>query len=370
MRDTHAKAFTVAGATKMDLLAGLNDSIATLLESGGTITDFRKDFDHLVAKHGWNYKGSRGWRTSVIFNTNMRTAHMAGRWKQIQRTKAQRPYLIYMTVGDQRVRPAHNAWLRIVLPVDDPWWDTHMPPNGWGCRCYVNTANDKQLARWELEVGKAPPIKTSERINTATGEIYGQVPKGIDTGWDYNPGKAWLAPDIAFGQKLMQLPASIRREVLSNNGAHLREMGKSWRSWLLARSGQAPQGYAHTVGYLPNQVIDKLVEKGIPPKGAAVIVYDRQTDHLLGTHKPQAKRIPPEWLLNLPDELNDYQAVLLHKGNLVFVLKETAGGRNARAVIQINFKRKGDAYNSVRSLGVVDAKTFRKSEYELVDGKL
>ncbi|MDX2350644.1 MAG: phage minor head protein [Porticoccus sp.] len=368
MGEAHAKAFTVAGAMKMDLVGDIHESIISALENGTTIADF--DFDGIVAKHGWNYKGSRGWRTNVIFNTNLRTAHMAGRWKQIQRVKKQRPWMIYMTVGDEAVRPEHANWNKQVLSVDDPWWDTHYPPNGWGCRCYINTASQKQLDRQGLTPDKPSPIKTTERINTRTGEIFGDVPVGIDTGWNYNVGKAWLGSDIAFGKKLMELPQAIRAEVLANNSGHVSEMGKSWRGWLLERNGQKPQNYAHTVGYLPSSVIDTLTAKGIQPIGASIVVFDRQTNHLVGGHKSPLKRIPPKWLSNLPEELSDYKAILLHKNDLVFVLKETASGKNGRAVIQVNLRRKGQAFNSVRSLSVLDKSSLKGKDYELLEGKL
>jgi SPP1 gp7 family putative phage head morphogenesis protein len=370
MGEAHAKAFTVAGAMKMDLVNDFHESIASALENGTTLADFRKDFDSIVAKHGWEYKGSRGSRTRVIFNNNLRPAQMAGRWKQIQRVKTQRPYLVYRTVGDSNVRPEHEKWNAIALPVDDPWWDIHYPPNDYGCRCYIVTATERQLKRWGIEVVKPPPIKMTDRVNTRTGESFGEVPEGIGVGWNYNVGKAWLGSDISFGKKLMELPPAIRTEVLSNNGAHIGQLSKSWKTWLVERNGQPPQNYAHTVGYLPTKVIDKLQGRDINPAGATIVVFDRQTNHLIGGHKSPSKRIPPTWLTNLPEELQDYKAVLLHKNDLVFVLKETAGGKNGRAIVQVNMKRKGQEFNSVRSLSVLDASSLKGKDYELLDGKL
>ncbi|MCZ7600797.1 MAG: phage head morphogenesis protein [Gammaproteobacteria bacterium] len=118
--DAHARAFVVAGATKADLLADIRAAVDDALAEGTTITDFRKRFDEIVERHGWSYRGKRGWRTRVMFDTNIRTAHAAGRWQQIQRTKARRPWLIYQTAGDERVRPLHQTWHHITLPADDP----------------------------------------------------------------------------------------------------------------------------------------------------------------------------------------------------------------------------------------------------------
>lgn len=369
MGQAQAKGFTVAGATKMDLLDDFHQAVLSAIENGSTVTDFRKDFDAIVARHGWSYKGSRGWRSSLIFNTNLRTANMAGRWQQIQRVKKLRPWLVYMTVDDSRVRQLHRQWHKTALVVDDPWWDTHYPPNGWGCRCSIISATKAQAERLGANFDSAPPINKTERVDTATGEVV-DVPEGVDLGWDYNVGKAWLGSDIAFGKKLMQLPSGFRAEVLSNNSGHIAAMTKSWQSWLTSRSGEQPRGYAHTVGYLPSSVIDTLIAKGVQPVGAAIVVFDRQINHITGEHKPASKRIPPEWLTNLPAELEDYQAVLLHEDDLVFVLKETDAGKNARAVIEVNFKKKGAAFNSLRSLGSISIRNLKGKDYELIEGKL
>ena len=79
----HTRAFTVAGATKDALLADFRTAIDTAIAQGTTLDTFRKDFDTIVAKHGWSYNGTRGWRSRVIYDTNLSTAYAAGRWQQM-----------------------------------------------------------------------------------------------------------------------------------------------------------------------------------------------------------------------------------------------------------------------------------------------
>lgn len=88
----------VAGAMKLDLLADLKAAVVKGLTQGTTLAEFRKDFDTIVAKHGWTGSGSEAgvaWRTRLIYETNLRTAWQAGRWAQVQvqEGKARRPYL-------------------------------------------------------------------------------------------------------------------------------------------------------------------------------------------------------------------------------------------------------------------------------------
>lgn len=56
----------------------------------------------------------------------------------------------YMTVGDDRVRPNHAACDGVILPKEDPFWQTHWPPNGWRCRCQVVPVFDKTRIRRPL----------------------------------------------------------------------------------------------------------------------------------------------------------------------------------------------------------------------------
>ena len=75
---------------------------------------------------------------------------------------------------------------------DDPWWETHYPPNGWGCRCIVQQLAEADLDRYGYEVSpEAPPVAMTERtLNTPDGPVAIQVPEGIDPGWSYNVGKS------------------------------------------------------------------------------------------------------------------------------------------------------------------------------------
>lgn len=360
--EAHAKAFTVAGAIKADLLKDLHKDVTQAIENGESIGQFRKRFAETVHQHGWSYKGDPGWRTRVIYDTNMRTAHMAGRWKQIEQNKTQRPYLIYMTVRDERVRETHRSWHRLALKVDDPFWSTHYPPNGWGCRCYVISATEKQIEKMGIEVASNPGIQKTERINTKTGEVYGDVPVGIDTGWDYNVGKAWLGPDAAFGEKLMQLPASLRTPASADIFNATVNQTKSWQSWL-TQIAAAPKanGYSHTAGFLQTDVISALAKTNIVPKNAAIIAPAEQLTDL----------IDKDWIQLLPNRLANYKAALLHKPTqrLVFVLPDNIEKTN-RAIAEVEISANGQNANTVKVLKTESIKTLRQNDYELIAGEL
>ncbi|MDA8170308.1 MAG: hypothetical protein M0Z48_00565 [Nitrospiraceae bacterium] len=57
-----------------------------------------------------------------------------------------------------------------------------------------------EMSRDGLKVNKAPDDGTYEWTNPHTGEII-EVPKGIDPGWAYNPGKVagGLVSPVPFG---------------------------------------------------------------------------------------------------------------------------------------------------------------------------
>ena len=192
----HDRAFMVAGAMKADLLADLRAAVDKAISTGTSLQEFRRDFSKIVQKHGWtDYKGEFGWRTKVIYETNMRASYAAGRYAQLNDPAmiAARPYWRY--VHNDSVlhpRPLHVSWDGLVLKHDDPWWRTHFPPGGWGCRCRVVAASKKD--RQATTKTKAPNDGTW-KYTDRWGEIH-TLPRGIDYGWAHAPGATWK-PDLA-----------------------------------------------------------------------------------------------------------------------------------------------------------------------------
>lgn len=201
--EDHVKAFTVAKAMRTDILADIYNEVDRALSKGMTLQDFKKNLTPTLQAKGWWGKKLVGDETGAqvvqlgsprrlktIFNVNIQTAYQVGHYRDMTDPDvlAARPYWRYVAVNDSRTRPQHRMWHNTILPADDPWWDTHYPPNGWNCRCTVVSMSKSEMERDEYKVGKSPKVKTYEWIDKTTGEII-DVPEGIDPGWAYNPGK-------------------------------------------------------------------------------------------------------------------------------------------------------------------------------------
>lgn len=196
----HTRAFVVAGAIKADLIQDLRNAVEQAIAEGTTLATFREAFDETVSKHGWSYVGGRNWRSRLIFETNIRTSYAAGRWKQMNDPDLLklRPYLLYRHGDSRYPRPQHLAWDGLVLPADDPWWKTHYPPNGWGCKCRVFSISKRELkAMGKTGPDRAPNDGSYEWTDKRTGDVH-TVPAGIDPGWAYNVGeKTDWTPDLS-----------------------------------------------------------------------------------------------------------------------------------------------------------------------------
>jgi SPP1 gp7 family putative phage head morphogenesis protein len=220
----HRAEFTVAKSAGFDILGDVADALDRVIAEGRTFQQFKADLrPHLEAKGWWGHKevvdpadgqakmATLGTprRLKTIFDCNVRVSHAAGQWERIQRVKEQRPYLMYDPVHDRRTRPQHLAWGNVVLPVDDPWWDTHYPPNGWRCRCRVRQLGPRDLDREGLVVTRPLPDRMVTFTNARTGEMT-RVPKGIDPGWATNVGKTGHAQaERAMVVKLDQAPPAM-----------------------------------------------------------------------------------------------------------------------------------------------------------------
>jgi len=198
-QEAHDRAFTVAKAMRQDILEDIRAEVNKAISEGTTLSEFRANLEPTLQRKGWwgrKVIGDREvqlgspYRLRTIFQTNVNVAYQAGRYKQMTDPDvlSARPYFMYDAVNDSRTRPQHLGWDGLVLPADDPFWDTHYPPNGWGCRCSVVSVSPEEMEAEDLTVSSRPGKETYEWVNPATGVVE-DVPEGIDPGWAYNPGK-------------------------------------------------------------------------------------------------------------------------------------------------------------------------------------
>lgn len=97
---------------------------------------------------------NRRWLKTEYDHT-VASANMTEKWQKFQEQKHLYPNLRYETVGDAKVRPEHQVWDGVVLPIDHPFWNTRYPPNDWGCRCDV-VQTDEAPAERPVNQGKVP----------------------------------------------------------------------------------------------------------------------------------------------------------------------------------------------------------------------
>ena len=190
----HDYAFVVAGANRNALLNDFRAAIDKAISQGTTLDEFRQDFAEIVEKHGWSYNGSFNWRSRVIYETNLNSSYQAGRYQQLRDAKF--PYLEYLHSDYvEHPRELHESWNHLVLNFNDPWWDSHFPPNGYGCQCRVRGRTNGDLKRMGKDgPDTAPTINWVDRVigeNSGDPRIV-RVPEGIDPSFEHIPGQTRL----------------------------------------------------------------------------------------------------------------------------------------------------------------------------------
>ncbi|MEA4916556.1 phage minor head protein [Proteiniphilum sp.] len=109
----------------------MRDLTLLLKDDDGKLRTFADFKDQAVKITG---KYNEAWFRSE-YNFSVAASQNAARWTEFERDKDTIPNLKYQTVGDDAVRPEHQLLDGIIRPVSDPFWSTHYPPNGYGCRC-------------------------------------------------------------------------------------------------------------------------------------------------------------------------------------------------------------------------------------------
>lgn len=271
----HAQAFVVAGATKAELLADLRSAVQDAIEKAESYDTFKRRFKEIVQKHGWVHHGSAGWRSRVIWQTNMRVAQAVGRYQQMidPAVVAHMPWWMYDHTTLLRPREQHKAFDNHVYRYDDPVWTWLYPLNGWGCNCQVRPLSDRQLRK----LGKTGPdvAPTPDQID-------------IPPEWRYNPGQAaWGRPHA---------DAALRKAAESQ----LTPLpGQPYQAWLrpdelpVDREAAArfPDGTDVATAWRLRYGEQSLLRD---PRGDELLASDRVVEHMLAaTAAPEAMQLLP-----------------------------------------------------------------------------
>ena len=277
--EEHAVAFAVAKVAELDLLEAMRAEVQRALDEGLTFESFRKSWranprladwwgrkameDPLTGEVVEAQLGSPR-RLRTIYDANLRSARAAGQWERIERTQAAFPFLEYRLGPSEKHRPHHEDKAGLILPVDDPFWDEWMPPNGWGCKCWVRQVTKAEAGR--RGVSDAPEVPDRKWYNERTGDTQ-LVPQGIDPGWQRNPGK--LRRQAAEGllrDRLEAAPEAVQRAALA-------DISDSWRVRRILTE-------ANAVGNAPVAILPDDILSALPGATRIVEVSDRTRTHI------------------------------------------------------------------------------------------
>lgn len=246
--ELRARAFTVAGVSSVNALQRIRDAVASvpLGAAGGQTWDQakRQIVDELDPYLG---DGS-DFRATLVLRTNgfqafSASIHDAGMADE------DTTHFQYLHGECEVPTPSHLALNGVILPKDDPFWDTHTGPWGHlGCMCYKRPMNEDQVADEKADDAKRNPEDRNVIEGPALKQIHhgdiirGGVHYNVDYDGPDNAGFKWSPGD--FKIPLKDLEAKYDPEVWSGfqtwaQGTALDGQHSVW-DWLSDTSAKSP----------------------------------------------------------------------------------------------------------------------------------
>ena len=239
-------------------------------------------------------------RLETIFRANLAASYARGRWERIERLAEDRPFLRYSAVLDERVRPDHAQWHGVVLRVDDPWWRTHYPPNGWRCRCIVTQHDADSLARNGFEPSPTRPAHegmTRAWHNERTGEDV-RVPIGVDPGWDHNVGRqdSVRAARSILVEKVADAPVAVAQAAVHEGWDSYAAAGRAVRETISNAVPGAPGETAHALAFRSRLVATLQRRRGAGEIEADIQLATAADADAVELIRNAALRFPRRWI--------------------------------------------------------------------------
>ena len=226
-------------ATTVSYLASL-DQIGTVInltnraiKDGSTFQEFQK----AVGEAGIELSPHH---LDNIFRTNIQNAYAHGIWTQQQKNKANRPYLKYSSLTDSRVRPSHLALNNIIRHIDDSFWLTHYPPNGFQCRCGVDALTEAQAKKLSITIDDELP--------------------------DIQPDSGWAISPSSYGKQLNDVLDQKIDDALLTNTPLARKLSDIQNEALASQQAneaivKAFEPMSDTSKQVNEAIVDRVLEK-------------------------------------------------------------------------------------------------------------
>ena len=140
------------------------DIVKCLTKSDGSLRSF-SEFKKEALQISQDY--NKTW-LQTEYNTAVRSARMAANWKQFERTKHLYPNLEYMPSRSAHPRDSHRDLWGTIKPIDDPFWNDHLPPSDWNCKCSVRATKSDVVDPPDDAMNIVPPCFRNNPGKTAS----------------------------------------------------------------------------------------------------------------------------------------------------------------------------------------------------------
>lgn len=209
-RQIHGQVQTIAGIEEITVVRGIQQSLENAKADGLSFKQWQSSFDieefKVLADH----------RKRTIYSTYMAAQRNLGVLEHAQDNKSRRPYLRYNTVGDDRVRDTHAVLDGVTRPVDDPFWNTYLPPWDFNCRCDVTSLTARQSKIGGSRTTTTPGKPTGRGLTPPTVVRILRRSARPSPGWGMNKKNPLNNATRFFRGVRSRLPAVLRRAFILN----------------------------------------------------------------------------------------------------------------------------------------------------------
>jgi len=178
------------------------------------------------------------------YNMATRQARSAEQWQNFKRDQDTYPNLEYMPSRSAEPRDAHTKLYGTIAPIDHPFWSTALPPNGWGCKCWVKQTREPSNVSDEDTPEPIPGIEGNAgktgRVFSASHAFVTAVKKedkaGVLKALNEYHSKQNDIIEYKIGKNAITIPANAHQDDLIQNVRFLTPFVKKYKEDYALRS--------------------------------------------------------------------------------------------------------------------------------------